>query len=104
MDREAKIGCWLAFLSAPLTSILQGWTIGQLWGWFIVPTFHAPALSIPVALGMGCIVGMFTANHSGGKSDDSEQSLGGRMMTLTFSQMLKPLIFLFFGWIYKQFM
>lgn len=31
---------------------IQGWVASILWGWFMVPFFKLPALSIPVAIGM----------------------------------------------------
>lgn len=44
----------IAFLA--FSSIWGGYVITMLWRWFIVPAFGAPAISIPVAIGMGLLV------------------------------------------------
>lgn len=43
-----------------LLPILSGWVLSVLWGWFIVPAFHLPALSIPAAIGVSLIAGKLT--------------------------------------------
>ncbi len=35
------------------------WAVTHLWWWFVVPTFGAPALSIPVVLGVRIMIGVF---------------------------------------------
>lgn len=32
--------------------ILHGWVVTILWAWFVVPIFHLPQISIPVAIGL----------------------------------------------------
>lgn len=46
----------IAFLA--FSSIWSGYVITMLWRWFIVPAFGAPAISIPVAIGMSLLVRM----------------------------------------------
>ena len=44
--------------------ILQAWLTSIMWGWFVVPTFHVPALSIPVAIGIRLCVRALWGNDS----------------------------------------
>ena len=41
-----------AILALVISLVVEGWMFSQLWQWFIVPTFDAPALPIPAALGI----------------------------------------------------
>lgn len=45
----------------------SGLAVSVLWGWFVVPVFGLPALSIAQAYGLALLVGMLT--HRGTKSD-----------------------------------
>jgi hypothetical protein len=40
----------------PLLIIIDAYVLQILWGWFIVTTFAAPALSIPQAIGLSLVV------------------------------------------------
>lgn len=41
-------------------TLLRGWVLSVLWGWFMVTTFHLPRLSIPAALGLSVVVSYLT--------------------------------------------
>lgn len=41
---------------------LRGVVLSTLWRWFIVRTFHAPPLTIPVALGISTLFGYLNAD------------------------------------------
>ena len=41
------------------SAIMNGWALTKLWAWFIVPTFSAPTLSVPAAIGIYYLVGFF---------------------------------------------
>lgn len=79
-----------------LTSIWSGYVLSVMWGWFIVPVFHAPALSIPVAIGFSLVVSYLTHQMT----PNSERKPGwdefGSSMAYAF---IKPAIALLFGWI-----
>lgn len=38
--------------------LLRGLVLSVLWGWFAVPIFHLPELSIPQAIGLSILVSM----------------------------------------------
>lgn len=41
-------------------SLWYGYAFSILWGWFIVPIFHTPTLSLPAAIGVSLVVGYLT--------------------------------------------
>jgi hypothetical protein len=54
---------------AILLTILRGWTISVVWGWFIVP-MGAPSIGIAQAIGLSCFASIFTI---GLKTDVADQ-------------------------------
>lgn len=77
-------------------AVLNGWVLSILWGWFIVPTFAAPALSIPAAMGIAIAVGYMTSSTRG--KDDREK--WDKIAT----PFVHPIVALGVGWIVKQFL
>jgi hypothetical protein len=65
--------CILALLTIPFIIALDGYAIATLWRWFVVPTFHLPLLSVPVALGVAGIARYVSSAHED-KNDTEEQS------------------------------
>lgn len=93
-----------AFFAIFLIAIVRGWVMTVLWSWFVVPTFHLPELSIPVAIGLSLMIGMFIAKRiSAEKSEQKKSSseLVGEILGVGFGG---PLLVLFFGWIITLFM
>ena len=85
-----------------LGPFLTGLTLSTLWGWFVVPTLHAPQLSIPVALGIALIMSMVTGPHEDRKLDEMiEQDKHVAAFTTV---LLRPLFCLLIGAIYHAFM
>jgi hypothetical protein len=76
--------------------VLNGWVLSILWGWFIVPLFGLPVLSIPYAIGMALIVGMFKGQTKDLSNDDEKVAVVAKIF-------LFPFIALFIGWIVKGF-
>lgn len=88
----------LLFVSA----ILRGYVLSTLWGWFIVPAFGAPDISIPVACGISLIAAMLAMQTNGDKdkSKDATEALGRAAL----NALVMPLISLLFGRIILAFM
>lgn len=42
---------------------LKGVALQMLWGWFIIPIFHLPPLSLLQAIGVAMVVGFLTKQH-----------------------------------------
>ncbi len=55
------LGLWATFSAAIIIgSVVNGWALTILWGWFIAPIFGLPILTIPQAIGVGMVVTFFT--------------------------------------------
>jgi hypothetical protein len=91
-------GCVAMLLVWPFVAVWQGYVLSLLWAWFVVGTFHAPAISIGQAVGLSLTVGMFTTKPS--RKKDGEKT---DYATLIVNAFLAPLFFLAFGWIVHQF-
>lgn len=102
MTRTFIVLCILAILSLPFLIALDGFAIATLWRWFVVPTFHLPTLSVPVALGLATIVRYATSAHE--DKGDEEEDKGKRLLTLWGKSLGKPVFALLFGRILLWFM
>lgn len=57
------MGTFSSFILLMIVSgLTRGYALSKLWAWFVEPTFHAPHLRIPVALGIACIISFLTVN------------------------------------------
>ena len=92
-----------AFLAVFVIGVVRGWVLTILWSWFVVPTFHVPEISIPVAIGLALTIGMFQTKkiQTEEKSKKSSSELFGEILGVGLGA---PLLVLFFGWIVKLFM
>ena len=59
----------VAFLMG-FSAIFNGYTLSVLWGWFVVPTFGAPALDVVPAIGIAPVVGDMTQQMREKKKDE----------------------------------
>lgn len=80
-----------------LAYIYSGWVFVMLWGWFVVPAFGLKPLTIPLAVGLSCIVTLL-APHIDDYQRRKETS-GFAALT----PLLRPLILLVVGWIVQHF-
>lgn len=39
-----------------LSSVLNGWVLSILWGWFLVPTLKLPPLTVVQAIGIAMVI------------------------------------------------
>ena len=68
------IGGLLALVALVVVgSLMNGWALSTLWGWFIVPLFGVPSLTIAQAIGVAITVSTFktTSIKSPDKDEDS---------------------------------
>lgn len=61
----------IALMVIPV-ALWRGYVLSVLWGWFIVPTFNAPAIGVVTAMGISLVVGMF-AYHRSQKTKEGEK-------------------------------
>jgi predicted phage tail protein len=84
--------------------LIRAWTLVTMWEWFIVPVFiGAPVITMPVAIGISLIVGMFT-QHLQNKVTDPKKSRSEILGDSVAHAFVGPLVTLAFGWIALQFM
>jgi hypothetical protein len=79
-----------------VTAIWRGYVLSILWGWFAVPAFGLPTLSIPLAIGLALIVGYLTADST---LERKRQGFGAAMAV----SLLGPAFVLLVGWIVSRF-
>ncbi len=91
----------VAFLMV-FSAIFNGYALSVLWGWFVVPTFGAPALDVVPAIGIALVVGYMTHQMREKKKD--EQSFKQIIAHGTAYAIIKPSFALFTGWIVHLFM
>lgn len=88
-----------AFLSSVVLTLLHGFVLATLWAWFIVTTFGAPVLTIPVALGIYLLIRFITTDINRADSEREDA-----IMFNTAISYLKCLTTLAIGFVVKSFM
>lgn len=78
------------FLLMALAWIWEGYVLSILWGWYAVPLFKLPELSVAAAVGIAVTVGMVTSQYVPKK--DKDQMVYAYIF-------LKPAMALLIGWI-----
>ena len=91
---------WLALTGAG--AAWSGWALTILWSWFVVPTFRAPALSVPAAIGIALLVRMFGASSSA--TNDEKKTQSDRFAYAAAWMIMQPAFALGFGWLVHLFM
>ncbi len=86
-----------------LSAMWRGYVLSILWGWFIVPFFGAPAISVPVAIGVSLLVAMLT-NHKTGNEAEKEEAAAARFASAIVFAFIGPAIYLLLGWIVTKFL
>jgi uncharacterized membrane protein len=81
-----------------LGATLEGYVLSVLWGWFVVPVFGLPALSIPFAMGLALVVGLLTTNTRGDEAKDPDKK-----WTPMGVMVMRPAFVLLVGWIVTKF-
>ena len=84
-------------------TLLRGWALSILWGWFIVSTFHAQPLRIVEAIGVSLVVGFLTASYPKASTTESRPQSLLLIEAIGYSFLL-PFITLGVGWIVHLFM
>lgn len=91
----------LVVVATVVASIVNGWVLSTMWGWFVVPFFDLPQMSIPYAIGIAMLVRMLvntTINYDT-KEKDTSTKVGEWIGVI-----LYPFLVLFMGWIVTLFL
>ena len=83
-------------------TILRGFMLSVMWGWFVVPLFHLPVLSIPYAIGLAVTASLFAGTKSS-KTDDKKKT-ADKIAEWIAQIILGPFLVLGVAWIVKQFL
>ncbi len=81
-------------------TILRGFVLSILWGWFVVP-FGVPPIGIAWAIGLSLMVGMVARDSAPKKTDDEPGKAVAKFLGL---MLLLPLLTLGLGWIIHAWM
>lgn len=96
----------LTAIFVPIEILLGGWVLSVLWGWFIVPTFGAPALNIVPAIGLSVMIRVCLTQRVSGGESDAGMVKDGKMVRVA-RAIVPPAVLLyclFIGWIVHLFM
>lgn len=101
-DRKTKALAALGVLMGlpaliAVLSIWRGFILSILWGWFVVPAFGLPALSIAFAIGVALIVGHLS--HEANVKRDDKKGFGA----VVAGAFIGPAFTLLIGWIVTWF-
>jgi hypothetical protein len=93
----------LSAVAIVVGSIMEGWVLSKLWGWFVSPLFGVPSLSIAAAIGFALVISMLT--HQSTSSDSNKDKDWTNLVAAVIAKtVFTPLMFLLFGYIVKMFM
>jgi len=81
----------------PFAAMWHGFVGKTLWGWFVVPTFGLPMLTLPVAIGLGLTISFWAVNVN-------VQPRYKEIVELIAISATRPAVALLVGWIVKGFM
>lgn len=90
------------FIIAPISIAWSGYALSILWGWFFVPAFGAPSLSVPGAIGVALVVSYMTAQIK--TSNKDECGAHEEILREVVIALFRPAMALLFGWIVTKFM
>jgi len=99
MKATAHVISWL--LTATVGVMWVGYVLTILWGWFVVPLFGPPELTIPVALGLALVVGYVTKD---GQQMKPEEDFGAVVLKVLLGLLLRPAVALGVGWVIRGFL
>lgn len=83
-------------------TVVSGYVLSVLWGWFIVPTLRLPQLSIVPAIGIATVVSYLTYHEV--DCQPKEEKAGYKVTKAVVLSFVRPLLALLFGWIVHCFM
>jgi hypothetical protein len=94
----------LTLIGVTIGSVIGGYVLSVLWGWFIVTTFSLPALGIVEAIGLNLIVGFLTYQYTAEKQDAEDEKYAIALTNSIVKSIIFPLIILFIGYIVHHFL
>ena len=84
------------------SAIWHGYVFSVLWGWFAVPAFGLPALSLAMSIGVALLANYATYHRVTVPSDPNKDT-GDKVIDSVAHIIAYPLIVLIMGWVIKQY-
>jgi hypothetical protein len=95
----------LFVLAGFLAILLHGWALSVLWGWFVVPIFKVPQLTIPLAIGIVTTVQLVVRqDYSAAIALYRDAPVGDSVARFVSDALLGPVSAVGFGWVVTQFL
>ena len=95
-------GIIVILVAAVGATLLNGWALSILWGWFVVPLFNLPALPVLYAIGIGFIASLLRPTPTTSEKEDKED-IAVRIVKAITQIVALPLSAVLFGWIVHSF-
>jgi hypothetical protein len=96
----------LAIIAVPvllvMSSIINGFVLTVLWGWFVIPLFSLPPLNIPQAIGISIIVSYLT--HRKTETEDKDEGFWTKIISIFLYIILYPALVLCIAWVVQLFL
>lgn len=86
--------------------LFGGWVLSLLWGWFLVPVFHLPVLTVLQAIGVTLVVSLLTHRYSFNEFAGTSSQEGmdeSTMSAILMNNFGYPTIVLSLGWLIHLF-
>ena len=80
--------------------LLNGFVLKTLWGWFMVPVFHLPNLSLAAAIGVGIVISLLCNSAPA----DSDKEISDQVTSVISHSLVRAIFALAAGWVTHQFM
>jgi hypothetical protein len=88
-------------LATVVVVVFKGFLLAKFWGWFIIPVFNLPSLSITTAIGISMTAGLFTFTMPKENKYDEKSKY---WLTESLSIIVMLLVVWYFGWLLTLFM
>ena len=95
---EAFFSCLGILAYIPLMTIARGWALSVLWGWFVVPLFHLPAVGIIQAVALSLVMSLYAQT-----SHDDPEREGTEWVWYLSGTLVAPFVAVGIGWVLKAF-
>ena len=81
--------------------LVNGWALAALWGWFAVPIFAVPGLTLAQAIGLGMLAALL-AHRTPAKADADKYAEDWLYTSVTI--VVRPLTIVGIGWVATLFL
>lgn len=81
---------------APVAVAWRAYALSLMWGWFIVSTFHVPAITSAQALGVSMVAATITIGVA--RDEDKDDSIARRVSRACLKAFLTPVMMIAFSY------